>query len=466
MASNIINVDFRKPHNRYIQKADAAAMAGQVEKALELYETAVEQDPNSWDAGFAYARYLWQNRCWRPSLRECWRLLALHPEMEKIYGLIYRNLLAMGQEDNARFAYERYMLHLYHNPEDGLNLGEENPPIPPAPAKKRFKHILYRIGQYILHKKLDKASRLMAYACRPTFPEESNLRDMLQVELLAAYGLYAEAQQMIDEILEKETFSAFEAIGLLKVQENILKALEVENDESVAVYSKLIHYACARVYTPLDVCQVTSLMIHMGNAGKWSEHLELMLEEEPYRVDLLYQLAVCCFLDGDAESAMDYLDLCSLLDPYDTDINYFGTMLENWLENQTDESKLEEIPISLQYSPFSMNRAAAQMMLASSLMSKTPQDIAEKFSPLTESNMLMDGLCDMPDDLAKQVLEAVSTMPFDQQEVFLRRMLVSGSWNKEMLEDMLVMLSDIGVGERVPVMHGHVLKMRAYPEKI
>ena len=59
MKDKIINVDFTRPDDRFLDKARAARDAEDLPRALQLYRSVVEKSPDGWDAGVEYAALLW-----------------------------------------------------------------------------------------------------------------------------------------------------------------------------------------------------------------------------------------------------------------------------------------------------------------------------------------------------------------------------------------------------------------------
>ena len=73
-------LSFHRSGEELRSKASWAEKDDDVLHALQLYRTALEQDQDDLLTGIAYARLLWENGCWRSSLRECWRLLGRYPK--------------------------------------------------------------------------------------------------------------------------------------------------------------------------------------------------------------------------------------------------------------------------------------------------------------------------------------------------------------------------------------------------
>ena len=453
MKDNIIS--FHQPESRWLMKAHTARKNGDVEKAVQLYRTAVEQNPSDWDIGLTYALYLWEISCWYTSQRECLRLLALAPNNDKIYGLLYRNYLCMGQDENARFAYEKYMMHRYHHPDGGLNLNEENPPMPDAPPKRRFKHLLLRAARLMDAGDYDRANHLLVHANHPTFPAHSVLRDMLEVQLMTKTGLTDEAKEIVYGMLDEAVLSGSEAIALMPMM------CELDDPQFAG---KLLLYAASVAQNPIEVHDVTATALSIDQPHLAMSMLENLLSLEPYRLDVLYQMAVCHLHMDQMDEALHTIQLCHRLDPCDADVDYLYRLLTDAAHTGATCQDTLKLPIPLFGGSVSFGRTILQMHLKELLTDNAPEDAANLLCQWPEQSRIMDGLSHMTNELVFSLMEAVCFMKDDQQEAFLRRMLLCGNLDSDEEDEVFMMLSELGVTGLIPLLRNSHLKERMLEE--
>lgn len=434
MTDNIIHVDFQKPDSRWLKKAFTARDAGQVEKAVQLFRTAVEQDPGDEKAGLSYALYLWEIDCWRSSLRECYRLLCLFPQEEKIYGLIYRNLLALGLEDDACFAYEHYMAYLYQNPQGGLNLNEENPPMPEKPPKRRFKRLLLRAARLLDKGDFDRANHLLMHASHPTFPAHSVLRNLLEVQLMAKTGLEEEAMETVHLMVDSGDLNASQALALLPLMSQL---------EGAEYAGKLLFYAASVARDPNEVRDVTGACLALHQSNLAVSILENLVEDNEYRIDLLYQLAVAYLHNGDVKSAWQLIQKCYQLDPCDAAVDYFYRLMTDSVASGATAEEILKMPLTLYGSANNVGRMVVQLHLHELLTQNAPEDAARLLMSYPEQARALDGLCMTGDDDLHLLLTAACHLPPEERNALLRLVLLFGDLEEEMAANVLQELAAI-----------------------
>lgn len=455
MRDNIINIDFRKPDERWLKKAHTARENGDVERAVQLYRKAVEQNPADWETGLCYARYLWELSCWHASNRECLRLLAMEPDNHKVYGLMYRNYLCMDDQPNARFAYEKYMMHLYRNPEDGLNLNEEDPPIPEKPPKRRYEHLLNRIRKLLDQGAYDKANHLLVHANHPTFPKESTERDLLEVELMFRTGLVEDANNIVYGMVAEGKLNACQALSLMPMM------CDQENREYVF---HLLLYACLNADSPQEVSRTVSLAVKLGQPGLGKKMLDNLLQLEPYRLDALYQLAACQLYLDDLKAARKAIQLCYQLDPCDPEVDFFYRVIQDGVDNHYSCEKVLEMPLSFYDAPISYGRLAMQLQMAQTM---SENDLDENLSLLMswpDQNKLMEALHQNGEPMVESLMDGAACLEEADQELFLRRMLLTGGLNQAWEDEAFQMLSELGISGMIPIVRKNRLMERMLEE--
>lgn len=445
MKDKIINVDFTRPDDRFLDKARAARDAEDLPRALQLYRSVVEKSPEGWDAGVEYAALLWQCGCWRSSLRECYRLLCWHPQQEKLYGLIYRNLLALDMTDNARYAYERYMMHLYKNPEDGLNLGEENPPIPDKPTRKRYARLLERATRQMEKGNSDKANRLLMHASAGAFPRHDTLRTILEVHLLDQMGMGEEAAAIVDGMVQNRELDASQALALTTLMQRLRGAAYEGN---LLIYAADVAEGMTEVYDTVCHCLLQK-QPHLADSM-----LADILEAAPYRLDALYDHALIKLHLNDINAAARLINLCWQMDPGDGDVDYLYRLITEARKEKLAAKDLLRLPLLPYGSPASPGRAVALMnyrRMPDVLLPK--QTLAEVMGYMPQCRFL-DCLQVMDPKLMLRYVRIAKKQEPAGEEAILRMFLLFCEPAPEILDMITARLSALGVEGEVAALQG------------
>lgn len=445
MKDKIINVDFTRPDDRFLDKARAARDAEDLPRALQLYRSVVEKSPDGWDAGVEYTALLWQCGCWRSSLRECYRLLCWHPQQEKLYGLIYRNLLALDMTDNARYAYERYMMHLYKNPEDGLHLGEENPPIPEKPTRKRYARLLERATRQMEKGNSDKANRLLMHASTGAFPRHDTLRTILEVHLLDQMGMGEEAAAIVDGMVRNRELDASQALALTTLMQRLRGAAYEGN---LLIYAADVAEGMTEVYDTVCHC----LLQQQPRLA--DSMLADILEASPYRLDALYDHALIKLHLNDINAAARLINLCWQLDPGDGDVDYLYRLITEARKEKLAAKDLLRLPLLPYGSPASPGRAVALMnyrRMPEVLLPK--QTLAEVMGYMPQCRFL-DCLQVMDPKLMLRYVRISKKQEPAGEEAILRMFLLFCEPAPEILDMITARLSALGVEGEVAALQG------------
>lgn len=455
MKEKIINIDFTKPDDRFLEKARAARDAEDLPRALQLYRTVVEKAPDLWEAGLEYAVLLWQCSCWRSSLRECYRLLGWHPRQEKLYGLIYRNLLALDMDDNARYAYERYMMHLYKNPEDGLNLGEEHPPIPEKPARKRYARLLARATRQMEKGNSDKANRLLMHANTGAFPKHDTLRTILEVHLMDQMGMEEEAAAIVDDMVQSRELDAAQALALVTLMQRLRGAAYAGN---------LLIYAAETAQGTTDVYDTARYCLMQQQPRLADSMLSDILSDTPYRLDALYDHALIKLHLNDINAAAKLINLCWQLDPGDGDVDYLYRLITEARQEKLSARDLLRLPLPLYGSPASLGRALALMNYRQMVEVFLPKQVLGEVMGYMPQCRLLDCLQVMDPKLMQRYVRISKKQEPAGEEAILRMFLLFADPKEEILEMITARLSALGVeGEVAAVRDGKLTTLHILP---
>ncbi len=449
-------LSFRQSGEELRRKAETAIRVGDILKALKQYRTALEQDPDDLASGLAYAALLWECDCWRSSLRESYRLLSRFPHEEKVYGLIYRNLLALGENRSACTAYERYMMHLYHNPEGGLNLNEEDPPMPEKPPRIRYHRLLARAQRMLEKGQLKKADQLLAYAHHPVFPAEDPLRDLLEIELLIKTGFSEEAMVTVEGMMEQGKLSSSHALALIPL---------MYPEEGAVMVARLLLYASAVAITPSDVYDTVRESFRYRQPRLAASTARMVMEEheQPYRLDCLYNLAVASLQAGELDTAKECAHTCWQVDPLDPNVDFLYRFLLDATRLKLDMEILQKLPLSLYGAAVTTGGRVCWERYRELL--KEPEQAALELVKWSEQGRLMDAIAQMP-DLHMDFLTCAEHMEPGERAAFLRQMLLFAAPAEAVAKRAEEMLRECGSTADVAQVRSGLLVIRPLEDSV
>lgn len=444
----IISVDFSKTGEHRLEKARTAVERGNLFKALESYRNVLESEPFNFEAGLEYAILLYQNGCWLSSMKECYRLLCCYPKEEKLYGLMYRNFMELGQEDDARFAYERYMLYLYHNPDGGLNLGESDPLIPSKPPRKRYNRLLGRAMSKMFKGDLEGANKLLMHANHPIFPHLDTLRTVLEVSLMQMMGMEEEARETVHNLLESREMNASEALGLMPMMYDM---------DSPAYAGNLLLYAATEAHNKREVFDTLYYCMLYQQFSLGEAVIQRRLEDSPYRLDLVYDLAVFSLYQQDMSNALDLIKLCHKLDPHDADVDFLYRILTEAAAEKIPPNRLMHLPIYI-YGSANIGRFHSGIVYFREVVSRMPPEEQRKYVLNYANQTRLLGLLFMMEPEQKEtLLSIISTMDKDDRIRWLRMYLLFSSPDDETIQRLTGDLHELGVTGEIPLVDKGVL---------
>ena len=441
-------LSFRQSGEQLRKKAEGAFRSGDVLRALKLYRSALEQDPDDQQTGLRYAVLLYENSCWRSSLKESYRLLSRFPEEEKYYGLIYRNLLALGEERSACVAYERYMMHLYKNPQDGLNLNEEDPPVPPRPPRARYHRLLRRIHRLMEKGDVDRANHLLVHAGRDPFPKDDPVRDLLEIQLMNMTGLQDEAYAITEGMMEAGRLNASQALALIPAMHPIW------GPEFTA---RLLLYAAAVAQTPVEVYDTVRECLQHHQPSMAVSMLKTLLHEEPMRMDVLYDLAVASIQAGDLRTALESVTTCCQLDSCDADAHMLYGLVTDAVRDENEAEAIQKLSIPLYGAAVSISGLIDRQLYEKAVSS--PEELAGELVSWSRQSRLMDNLSQMG-SLHGDFSRCAAHMPLEERRAFLRIMLLTANPAPAEAAAIETLIRDSGDLADLPVCKAGLLTIR------
>jgi tetratricopeptide (TPR) repeat protein len=94
----------------WVDRANRHRRTGNTRRAAALLRHAVSLSPGDSDLRVAYARTLQEMECYEASNRAAFGALTINPKRYACYGLIGRNMLALGYVQEAMDAFSRYLM--------------------------------------------------------------------------------------------------------------------------------------------------------------------------------------------------------------------------------------------------------------------------------------------------------------------------------------------------------------------
>lgn len=431
MKDNVISVDFAKPADKLLELAREAKKNGRTEHAMALYRAVLKKEMRHFEAGLELAVLLWESGMWQTSYQECCRLYALYPRQEKLFGLMYRNLLAIGLEDDARFAYERYMLHLYHHPEDGLNLGESDPPIPEKPPRHRYERLLDRAMRHMSAGRLSRANRLLMHANRRAFPCHDLRRSLLEVHLMHRMGMDEEAAAIVDGMVQEHRLTAEYALEMMDLM------YELRGPEYAG---RLLLYAAAVAESCIEVHMVVRAALAYEQPSLAESMLIDLAYEYPKRLDVVYNMAVIAAWRDQRAAACEHIRHCMALAPTCAEVNGLNRLLQNAIEENKGKT-ISAMPLRPYGSGGGMSRLADVLYFAE----MDDDSLLKCMTAYPQQPRLADAMVAMPPVLKNHILTLAQQLERSEEEAFLRLCLMWCDLSLPACRGMLRRLQELGV---------------------
>jgi tetratricopeptide (TPR) repeat protein len=111
-------VKLQRPSAYWLERANRHRRQGNRRRAAALLRHAVSLSPADGELRVAYAQTLQEMECYEASNRAAFGALTLNPKRYDCYGLIGRNMLALGYQQEAMDAFSRYLWAVKQN--DGI----------------------------------------------------------------------------------------------------------------------------------------------------------------------------------------------------------------------------------------------------------------------------------------------------------------------------------------------------------
>lgn len=393
---------------------------GNRRRAAALLRHALSLSPDDEDLRLEYARTLQEMECYEASNRAAFGALTLNPRQYACYGLIGRNMLALGYEQEAMDAFSRYLwaarrasgdIAEFDDDLDQLEATEEDR----ERMRARYEAQLNIAGRRLAAGDLPRAERALLRA-RPARDMDDRY-DALRALLAQAKGdnknalrhaLRASRRNPASVRARCTLAGAYCLAGKRARGASTLLAAalicETQQEEQLFCYS-----AMSLGFPELALSQLRS-----------------SLKQSPDRLPAIYNASLMLLKLGREDDAEAYIHRCRDLDPTDVPVRCIARTVEQWrdlglLPHQVRFAS-RALPLYPLLAPAQSNDCLA--MLANALTSGL-EDFCDR---LQEDeffyNLLLYELGDADHQLARLIPAIVKNLPVDFAQQLLREVLV------------------------------------------
>lgn len=412
-------VKLQRPSAYWMGRAARHRRQGNRRRAAALLRHAVSLSPTDSDLRMEYARTLQEMECYEASTRAAFGALTLDPKCYVCYGLIGRNMLALGYEQEAMDAFSRYLWAVKHTggvPEfdDDLDeLEESGTPLPHQRA--RYEAQLGIASRRLANGDYDGTERALTRA-KPAHNLDDRY-DSLRALLLQAQGDMRGAMRSARRACRRNPFSARARCTLAgafcqagkraKGASALLAAAircETAQDEQLFCYS-----AVSLGFPELALCV-----------------LRRSLRRSPDRLPAAFNTCVIMLKLGRLSDAEPFIHQCRDLDPLDVPARCTWRTIEQWRGLELDASQVSMAAKALPFYPL-LSPAESNDCLAQ--LAKALGDGVEIFcDQLQEDDTLYSTLLyelgNADHQLSRLIPAITAHLPRDFAERLLREVLV------------------------------------------
>lgn len=351
-------VSFERPSHYWLRRARRHRKRGEHHQAAALLRRAVALEPGSGALRLEYAQSLRDMSCYEASIREAFGVLALEPTGFLPYGLIGRNMLSLGREQEAMDAFSHYLQQARTRPEAGL-LWEEGDETfvlgdlleEPRPGSARYEALLHIASIRLAQGDLER--------CRKRLLRASHLGHG-DARLHALFAMLYQALSRPERALHH---------AQLAVRHNprhvaslcALASVRMQRGQRGLAASALLAAAfhCRYPYDEQLFCFTASAlnlpepMLAMLRLGK---------RRSPDRVPTLYNLALALLAQGKTEEAVAHLHRCRDLDPEDVTALFMTQAVTGWREMGFTREELRRQARRLPFYPLLPSMAEQRLL--------------------------------------------------------------------------------------------------------
>ncbi|MEA5013961.1 MAG: tetratricopeptide repeat protein [Candidatus Limiplasma sp.] len=321
-------VSFERPSHYWFRRAQRHRKRGEHHQAAALLRRAVALEPASGELRLEYAQCLRDMSCYEASIREAFGVLALEPSGFLPYGLIGRNMLSLGREQEAMDAFAHYLQQARSRQEDALLWEEEDASFvvedlleEPHLGSARYEALLHIASIRLAQGDVERCRKRLVRAAR--FGKGD-------ARLHALFSMLYQATNRPERALHHAKLAARENprhVASLCALASVRMQRGERGLAAAAMLAAAFH--CRYPYDEQLFCFTASAldlpepMLAMLRLGK---------RRSPDRVPTLYNLALALLRQGKAEEAMAHLHRCRDLDPEDVTALFMTQTVAGWTE--------------------------------------------------------------------------------------------------------------------------------------
>jgi len=337
-------VSFEKPSGYWLRRAEHHRKRGEHHRAAALLRRAVALEPSSGDLRLQYAETLRDLSCFEASTREAFGALALEPAGFLPYGLIGRNMLSLGREQEAVDAFSHYLQQSRSFPEIDL-LWEMDEYLdleallgsPPSRGFARYEALLHIGSQRLAYGDLDRAAKILSKTTR-LGRMDARLHALYAMLYQAAGSIHrAEAHASLSARKSPRHVASLCALASVRLQMG-KRSLAATAMLAAAFHCRYPHEEQLFCFTAsaLNLPEITLAML------RHNKH------HQPDRLPTLFNLAIVLLRQGKPEAALAHLHRCRDLDPEDVTVQFVFQTAGEWTEQgllaEDQRKKAEELP--------------------------------------------------------------------------------------------------------------------------
>ncbi len=403
----------------WIGRATRQRKAGNRRRAAALLRHALVLTPQDAQLRMQYAKTLQEMECYEASNRAAFSALMQNPRHFACYGVIGRNMLALGHDQEAMDAFSRYLLAVRRSgsePEydaelDALEASETDR----HAMRARHEALLNIAGKKLTRGNLKGAERALALA-KPA-SEVDERYHCLQTVLLQLQGETAAAVQNGERACASYPHS---------VRARCVLAGAYHDAGLRAKAAAALLAATLRCQNPQDDQLVSNTATSLGFAELALCVLRRSLKQSPERLPAVYDLCVTLLKLGRLDDAEPLMHVCRDLDPADVPARSMHRTMAQWHELALTPAQVKvaarALPFYPMISPAQSNELLAQLAHA---LSEGIEAFGRKL--MEDDNLfalLLYALGDAQHQLARLVPLLVNTLPRSFAERMLREILV------------------------------------------
>ena len=411
----------------WLARASRHQKQGETRKAAQLLRHAVSIEPQSADLRTEYALSLQALSCFEASNREALGVLAADPSRFVCYGIIGKNMMALGREQEAIDAFTHYLRELRHAPED-LMLSEDLCDIEdmfdvqPVLRMARYEALLHMGSVELARGKPELALRRLLCA-QKQHKKDERVQTLLCLTL-QTLGRTSEAirRGKLALLIGKRSVQAYCALAGAYVSAGRRGAAGATLLRAIALCSyaddeQLYCFSATGLGFP-------DLALHM---------LQDVRRRQPDRLPTLYDLCVVLLKMGRLTEAASYIHRCHDLDPVDVPTRCLFTAVERYTEEALPPEAVAKETEGLPFYPLLAAKDTQEKL--NLLAQKLGQGIGPFCEELTSNAELYETflyLLSLPGGSMGKLLAAVaSSLPQGQSEKLLRQVLMQSTANDE-----------------------------------